>query len=651
MMKKYICIILWILIVIINITNAQITLTTSTQINTVCNGNPCTYNGPKILINEVMLSPATGDGSMYDQDNTRRGEWIELYNPDICQSIDVSCFFLGNSTPDGSIINPAHFSGGFVIPNGTIVPPRGFVLIRGDKAAAVPSNLLIQNGGKTIEIVVGSNLISNICLGGGDRLWFPNAGGWFAFYDSNGQPQDAISWYGQTNSCMSCSPCNPLAPGCGFTATLSSYDSIPASKKNYITPLNPANSFGFSFRRIPDGGNWMPDPSSPTYGRCNTICIPPPIITCNGKAVVFPSGGQPPYTYLWDDQQHTTNDTVIGLCEGIYNVIVTDAINQTATTSIQIHNLKLIPEISVGEISCKGGNDGTASATASNGKSPFSYLWNNNDTTSVIHNLTAANYSVIITDTNDCKADTSFVLPESSVILMVSVNSPTICSRNATVLTANPSIQGGTYTWFPYGQQLASITVKPLLTSSYSIEYTYAGCIAKDTSVVTVNQSPLVKIHTSSYTITAEDSVVISASGGLSYLWNNACTSDTMILYPMEDTIYCVTASNNNGCFDAACVKIEVIGTSTLYVPNSFTPNGNGINDVFYVPYTNIKEFHIHIFNRWGNLLFEANDIHSVWDGKYKGELVEEGVYIYSIEAIGEDNYSYRKLGSLTVLW
>jgi gliding motility-associated-like protein len=87
-----------------------------------------------------------------------------------------------------------------------------------------------------------------------------------------------------------------------------------------------------------------------------------------------------------------------------------------------------------------------------------------------------------------------------------------------------------------------------------------------------------------------------------------------------------------------------------LYVPNAFTPNYNGLNDVFLVKSTNIEKFHIVIFNRWGNLLFETNDINVGWDGKYNGILVPEGVYVYSIEAIGEDKVPYRKLGSLTVL-
>ncbi|MFZ4412219.1 MAG: gliding motility-associated C-terminal domain-containing protein [Bacteroidales bacterium] len=649
--KFFIIICIWGLLLFNSQLNAQITLTTTTQINTVCNGNPCFYNGPKILINEVMLTPLVGDGSIYGQASGTgcEGEWIELYNPDICQSIDISCFFLGNNSKDNNV----NYPGGFVIPSGTIVPPRGFVIIRGVKAPAVPSNLLLQNGGKTIEIIVNSSLSSHVCIGGGIRLWFPNAGGWFAFYDNNGVPQDAISWNSQTNSCMTCLPCNPQVSGCGYSGSLIAYDNFPVNKKNYITTLNPAASgnVGQSFRRIPDGGNWVSTPSVPTYGTCNAVCIPPPIITCTGKAVVTASGGQPPYTYHWNDQQLTTAATVTGLCAGTYTVIVKDALLQTASTSVQISNLELFPSITTSSISCKGGNNGSIKVLPVNGTAPYTFLWNNGDTTSTIQNLVAGNYSVSIVDTNDCRLDTNVVLPDNPLSLTVGINKPTICSGTRVQLTATPSVGGGSFIWSVGNQHTASINVLPPATSSYSVYYTIAGCAAKDTAMVTVLPTPIASVKASSNTIMIGDSVVLTASGGLSLLWNNGNSTNSMIMYPVVDVLYCVVASNNNNCYDTACIKIKVKGVSTLYVPNSFTPNGDGLNDFFFVPCTHIETFHLIIFNKWGNLLFETNDFNNGWDGKFSGEVVPEGVYVYSIIAIGEDGVYYRRLGHLTVLW
>ncbi|MCX6271953.1 MAG: gliding motility-associated C-terminal domain-containing protein [Bacteroidetes bacterium] len=313
-------------------TLAQITLTPTFQQNTVCDGFGCNYAGPSILINEVMIKPNTGDGSIYDSPqgmSTRSGEWIELYNPNVCQSVDISCYFLGNHSPEGS---NNFYGGGYEIPSGTIVPPRGFVVVRGVNAPAVPATLLIQNGGLTIELVINDN--SPVCVGGGIRLWFPNAGGWFAFYNENGIPQDAISWNQPDAQALAGNPCNPSGT-CTYSGILPSYNDIPPYRKTYIYNNEPTQ--GQTVRRLPDGGAWAVNTTGvKTYGTCNGVCIPPPVITCNGHASVTPAGGTPPYSYLWNDGQLQTTQTAVGLCGGVYCVTVTDANNLIASACVTV---------------------------------------------------------------------------------------------------------------------------------------------------------------------------------------------------------------------------------------------------------------------------------------------------------------------------
>ncbi|MFM7300153.1 MAG: hypothetical protein ACKO1R_03320, partial [Crocinitomicaceae bacterium] len=306
-----------------------LTATVTVQQNSIC--EPCFYDGPPILINELMISPTNGDGSISGPAASNgRGEWIELYNPDLCDSVDISCFFLGNNTPEGT--------GGFRIPNGTVIPPNGFCLVRGINAAPVPSNLLVQNGGNVFEIVVPGDINQTGVCCSGTRVWFPNAGGWFAFYDANGNPVDAVRWGPGNTASLAGQPCISSQAGCSNSASLLSYNDIPDVLKYYASAADGSSHFGQTIRRIPDGGNWA-GVGQPSYASCNdpNNCLTGSLIGyCNGTGTVNITSGQAPFTFLWNDDLNQTTQTATNLCEGIYNVIVTDANNCQETYNISV---------------------------------------------------------------------------------------------------------------------------------------------------------------------------------------------------------------------------------------------------------------------------------------------------------------------------
>lgn len=308
----------------------------STTTNTACNGLPCDWDGPSILINEIMVSPSSGDGTLSGEFNggSGKGEWIELYNPDVCNPVDISCYYLGNFTNDGG-----DSPGGFRLPDNLIVPPAGFVLVRGSLAPPVPANLLVANGGNTIEIVVPPNINNTgVCVGGvGERLWFPNAGGWFAFYNENGVVQDAIRW-GQSNTAsLNGQPCVASRPGCATSMSLLSYNQIPATNKSHASTADASIHIGQSVRRLPDGGNWSGF-APPTYGTCNTTCFDPGVSSCLGTATVVSAPGIAPYSYLWNDPDNQTTQTAIGLCAATYSVTVTSANGIVSTINVTIQD-------------------------------------------------------------------------------------------------------------------------------------------------------------------------------------------------------------------------------------------------------------------------------------------------------------------------
>jgi gliding motility-associated-like protein len=95
---------------------------------------------------------------------------------------------------------------------------------------------------------------------------------------------------------------------------------------------------------------------------------------------------------------------------------------------------------------------------------------------------------------------------------------------------------------------------------------------------------------------------------------------------------------------------VEINPPVELYVPNAFTPNGDGLNDFFGAKGEGITDFEMLIFNRWGELIFESHDIKKTWDGTYKGESCQEGVFAYTITAQGEKTKEIRKGGTVTLV-
>ena len=146
-------------------------------------------------------------------------------------------------------------------------------------------------------------------------------------------------------------------------------------------------------------------------------------------------------------------------------------------------------------------------------------------------------------------------------------------------------------------------------------------------------------------------STPLTAHGNFDYFyWSTGENSQTITVY--SPGMYTVTASNEY-CDKSSSFVIAPCLIS-IYVPNSFTPNGDGLNDYFSISSLNIniiKEFNIIIFNRWGQVVFESPDPNFVWDGKYNNEMVlRSNIYSYVIEyRIQNEGLKFIK-GSVTVL-
>jgi len=144
------------------------------------------------------------------------------------------------------------------------------------------------------------------------------------------------------------------------------------------------------------------------------------------------------------------------------------------------------------------------------------------------------------------------------------------------------------------------------------------------------------------------------ATGATSYLWQNGSTDETQ----QVDTsgLYSVQLKDDYGCTKKASINITVRGCENcrLYIPSAFTPNGDGLNDVFKTTpqckYIGLRSFDLRIYNRWGQLVFRTHDINQGWNGMYKNQEAEPGVYVYEVNYTLLQNEPLQQRGPVTLI-
>jgi gliding motility-associated-like protein len=198
----------------------------------------------------------------------------------------------------------------------------------------------------------------------------------------------------------------------------------------------------------------------------------------------------------------------------------------------------------------------------------------------------------------------------------------------------------------------ARVLANPTVTTVYTVhvsQNTYCGRTA--TVLVQVNPKPEVFAgRDTSYNL--NDDIIISAlgSGTLTWIYGDGlrCSGcpETQV-FPERSGCYIVEALNGFGCKATDEVCLELTEDFAVYVPNSFTPNNDGLNDEFLIFGNGITDVSIQIFNRWGELLFSTTDHTQGWDGKYKGKLCEGGTYTCIVNYTGLNRKKYVKQGHI----
>jgi gliding motility-associated-like protein len=148
----------------------------------------------------------------------------------------------------------------------------------------------------------------------------------------------------------------------------------------------------------------------------------------------------------------------------------------------------------------------------------------------------------------------------------------------------------------------------------------------------------------------------------MGYTWSPAtylnCTDCPQpLVTPKLNTQYTVNFVDSNGCKNTGQIQIVVFcKNSNVFIPNTFSPNGDGSNDIFYIRGKGLDRVKsLRIFNRWGQVVFEKrdfpiNDALSGWDGKFKGNRPQPDVYVYQLEVFCDNSEIFRFEGNVALI-
>lgn len=395
--------------------------------------------------------------------------------------------------------------------------------------------------------------------------------------------------------------------------------------------------------------------------------------------------GTPPFTYSWErlggnpagsgNLDTLEREIKIGnLPSGSYLVTVrdtfgNDAIFQTVIADPPPLALRLEPSNFNGfNIACQGGSSGTLSAQPSGGNPPYAFRWSDGRQQSDIRGLSAGGYAVTVKDANDCTTSGESTLTEPTPIAFEALFVRPDCTGPNTGKASARNIRGGVG---PYRFALSDVPFQDNAVFSGLGEGRYRllvkdanGCQADTAAQILASAIPEIALVGPyqlrlGYTLQLEATVNLvpktvqwSPPEGLS------CTNCLEPQAgPVKNTVYTLSVASSDGCVTTDSVAVTLLKYRPFFVPNAFSPNGDGANDSFTVfagpALKKLKS--LRVFSRWGELVFErldfpANDPSLGWDGRFKGEILQEGLFVWFAELEYVDGVSEIAKGEVLIV-
>ncbi len=274
----------------------------------------------------------------------------------------------------------------------------------------------------------------------------------------------------------------------------------------------------------------------------------------NGTITTNSTGGTSPYTYVWSNAQITSD--ISGLTIGNYIITVTDAHGCTISNSWNINSpLAVSFTGTVTDVTCWGYSNGSINLNVINGTPPYYYVWSNNSTNTSLIGVFAGDYSVTVTDENNCSINSNYTIIQPEKVSVSASNNQTICiGQSATI---NSSITGGTAPYVLHwnnGSNQNSITVSPTTTTSFQISALDSKQCVSNVANVTITVNPEI---TATYEVSASqvcqgEGVHITiyplgGNGNYSYLLNGNSMINPVNVFPSQSMTYSIEVKDDCG--------------------------------------------------------------------------------------------------------
>jgi gliding motility-associated-like protein len=394
-----------------------------------------------------------------------------------------------------------------------------------------------------------------------------------------------------------------------------------------------------------------PTSISVSVSKSNDSCT-----TGSGSISLVTAGGVGPYTYLWSNSQ--SSSVITGLSGGTFSVTITDSNGCTLDTSASIIST-VAPALSVAsfnDVLCFGDSTGSATVGAIGGTGPFNFVWQPfGSTAASASGLSAGTYSVIVTGADGCADSIALAINQPLQLLVTCQSADENCNYQDGSAFVNASGGIGTYNYV-WSNSSSGDSIFQLSAGTYSVVITdQNGC--SEMCSVTVNTTATANADAGTdINIVEGQTAVLYGSGGVYYSWQPASdvacnTCAATVASPSVTTTFVLTVTDSAGCMDVDTIVVFVeIPCDDIFVPNAFSPNGDGQNDFLYVRGDCIETFTFSVYNRWGEKVFQTSDQSVGWDGTWRGVACENAVFTYLVEGYSTNADPFKVTGNVSLV-